>query len=232
MPAARSSDSRTFPRWHARARNWSPKCGRSLWGFWRSCSPDYAAPHPGYAPPISHRHDQILVLDAHRKRPCHIGALHQPGARLDVDLEAAHLDAAGVAPGFAGADVVFPGVPGTADHLAFARIAIGARFGRRHEAGEMAFRQRAALVRATIRHRKELAGEIEDDKLASADLDELASPRCDIAGLRDHVFRHYSSFSPYVDREISGTATPPTIALQRTSSAFAFFSTSSSTSRM
>src|SRR5216683_3137465 len=194
--------------------------------------PDYAALHPGYVLPILHRHHQILILDAHRKRLCHIAPFHQPGARLYAHLEAAHLDPARVAPGFAGADVIFPGVPGTADHLAFARIAIVARLGRRHEAGEMAFRQRAALVRATIRHGKELSGEINDDKLAAPYLDELAFPRCDIACRRDDVFRHYSSFSPLVDREISGTATPPTIALQRMSSAFAFFSTSSSTSRM
>src|SRR6266852_6626459 len=149
-----------------------------------------------HAPSTSHRHHQILILDAHWKRLRHIGPFYQPGTRLDVDLEAAHLDAARVAPGFTGADVVFPGVPRTADHLALARIAIFAGLGRRYEAGETAFRQRAALVRAAIRHGKEFAREIEDDELAAPHLDELASPRCDIARLRDHVFRHYSSFSP------------------------------------
>src|SRR6266849_470531 len=144
-----------------------------------------------HAPPTSHRHHQILILDAHRKRLRHIRPFGQPGAGLYAHLEAAHLDAARVAPGLAGADVVFPGVPRTADHLAFARIAIFAGLGRRYEAGEPAFRQRAALVRATIRHGKELALQIEDHELASADLDELASPRRDIARRRDHVFRHY-----------------------------------------
>src|SRR5215813_8493835 len=86
----------------------------------------------------------------------------------------------------------------------------------------MAFRQRSALVRATVRHGKELALEVEDDEFAAPHLDELASPRRDIAGRCDYVFRHYFA-SPRVPGQISATATPPTIALQRTSSAFAFF---------
>src|SRR5262249_2999627 len=52
----------------------------------------------------------------------------------------------------------------------------------------MAFRQRSALVRATVRHGKELALEVEDDEFAAPHLDELASPRRDIAGRCDYVF--------------------------------------------
>src|SRR5262249_10984312 len=54
---------------------------------------------------------------------------------------------------------------------------------------EIAFRQRAALMRTTIRHGKELTLHIEDDKLAAPHRDELTRPRHNIAGRRDYVFR-------------------------------------------
>src|SRR5262249_21968459 len=93
------------------------KTARFRWGSTRL--------HATYrVPPPSHRHHQILILDAHWERFRHVGPFGQLRAGLDVDLEAAHLDAARIAPGFAGADVVFPGMPRTADHLPLARIAI------------------------------------------------------------------------------------------------------------
>src|SRR5262249_40037559 len=120
----------------------------------------------------------------------HVGAFNQLGAGLDGDREAAQLGSARIAPGFAGADVVFPCVPGAADHLALARIAIAAGLRGGYEAGELAFGQRAALVWAAIRYRKELAVEIENDKPAPLDLDELRCPRREITRPPDHVFRH------------------------------------------
>src|SRR6202030_396355 len=104
--------------------------------------------------------------------------------------------AARVAPGFAGADVVLPGVPRAADHLALARIAVFAGLGRRHEACQLALGERSALVRAAVRHGEELALQVEDDEFAAPHLDELAPARRDLACGRDDVLRHYLSFSP------------------------------------
>src|SRR5579871_650356 len=53
----------------------------------------------------------------------------------------------------------------------------------------MAFGERSALMRATIRYREECAPEIEDHELAPLHLNEFACPRRDIARWRDHVFR-------------------------------------------
>src|SRR5262249_35500139 len=101
---------------------WWRRCGRSSLGFWRSYKRE------ADALPL-HRHHQIFILHGHRKGLCHIGAVHQPSAALDVDLETAHLDAARITPGLAGADVIFPRVPRTPDHLALARITIFAGLG-------------------------------------------------------------------------------------------------------
>src|SRR5436190_21358844 len=96
--------------------------------------------HRYYARPSGIYH-HILVLDAHRKGLGHIRALDQGGAGLDRDLIVAHPHAPRVAPGFSGADVVFPGMPGAADDLALARVAVLARPRRLHEAGEPPLRQ-------------------------------------------------------------------------------------------
>src|SRR5271156_1521770 len=98
----------------------------------------------------SHAYDEISLLDADREGFRNIGAFDQPCAGLDVDLEVAQLDAAGIAPRLAGADVVFPGMPGAADHLASAAVAVFAGHLGFHEAGDDALRQRATLVRAAV----------------------------------------------------------------------------------
>src|SRR5262249_1605511 len=56
-----------------------------------------------------------------------VGAGDEPRAGLDRDRVAARAHARGIAPGLAGADIELPAVPGAADDLARARIAIVAR---------------------------------------------------------------------------------------------------------
>src|SRR6266851_4425898 len=82
--------------------------------------------------------DDIFVLHAHRKRLGGIRPLHQPRARLDGDREIAHAHAARIAPRLAGADVVFPMVPRTAQDLPVARGVILAGLRRFHQTGEKA----------------------------------------------------------------------------------------------
>src|SRR5262249_1173340 len=108
----------------------------------------------------------------------------------------------------------------------------------------MALRQAAALVRAAIGDGEELALEIEDDDRAALHLDQLAAAGRDLGDGGDDVLGHLAFLpetccthrghflSPPPGRAMSGTGMPPSIALQRVSSAFDFFSASSSTSRM
>ena len=75
----------------------------------------------------SRLHHHVVVLDADRHGFGHIGPGHQPRARLHRDRIGTRAHAGGVAPGLAGADVELPAVPGAADDLARAGVAVVAR---------------------------------------------------------------------------------------------------------
>ena len=84
-----------------------------------------------------------------------------------------------------------PGLmPGAAEDLAVTRDAVVARLGGFDQAGQNAFRQVAALVRAAIRQREELAREIEQHDGAAVHLDQLAAAGRDLRDGGDDVLGH------------------------------------------
>src|SRR4029079_16820370 len=97
----------------------------------------------------------VVVLDADRHGLGHIGPGHQPCARLHRDGIGTRTHAGGIAPGLAGADVELPAVPGAADDLARAGVAVVARPVRFHEAGLPALAHAAELRRAPAGQREE-----------------------------------------------------------------------------
>src|SRR5688500_4431162 len=103
----------------------------------------------------------VVVLDADREGLGDVRTLDQGAARLDRDGEVANAGAMGLAPGFAGAQVVFPAVPGAADDLAVARVAVLAGPRGLDQPYELALAQTGALVRATIEQGEELALHVE-----------------------------------------------------------------------
>src|SRR5262245_2736457 len=146
----------------------------------------------GTEDPTSRLDDDVVVLDPHRHGFGNIGAGDQARSRLDLDGVAAGADAGGIAPRLAGADVEFPAVPGAADNLARAGIAIVAGPVRYHEPGLLALKQAAAAVRAAVVEGEELAAQIEHDDRAAIDLRELARAGRNVADRGDHVLFHTS----------------------------------------
>src|SRR5262249_59125723 len=69
----------------------------------------------------------VVVFDGHRERLGLVGTLHQPGARLDRYRVLARAQPLRIAPRAPGADVELPRVPGAADDLALAGVAVIAR---------------------------------------------------------------------------------------------------------
>src|SRR5262245_18823312 len=119
----------------------------------------------------------VVVLDGHRHRFRHIGPGHQPRSRLHGYRIAARPHTARVAPGLPGTDVELPAVPGAADDLARARIAVAAGLVGLHRTGLPPGEQAAAAVRAAVVQREELAAEIEHHDGAAVDLREPARAR-------------------------------------------------------
>src|SRR5262249_20475439 len=137
--------------------------------------------------------DDVVVLDADRKRLGDVGAFDQFGARLHLDRILPHADPARIAPRFAGADVELPAVPGALHHLASPRIAVVAGLLRLHEPSLNAKRETAAAVRAAVVEREIVTAEVEHDDGASVHLDELAPARRNLIDRRDDVARHQPS---------------------------------------
>src|SRR5918997_291954 len=103
--------------------------------------------------------------------------------------ELPHAHPARVEPGLAGADVELPGVPRAADHLAAPLVAVHAGLGRGDVARDDPVAEAAALVRAAVGEREELAAEVEDDDPPLPGLHELAPARRDLPHGRHHVPR-------------------------------------------
>src|SRR5262249_11526379 len=140
-----------------------------------------------------HVDDDIVTLHRDRDLLRDIGALHEGGAVLDRDREAAGADALGLAPGLAGADVEFPAMPGAAQELAAPRIAVVAGHRRFDQRGDRALAEAAALMRAAVEQPVEFTLEVEDDDRAALHGDQLAGARRDLAEDGDDMARHQAS---------------------------------------
>src|ERR1700751_2082089 len=101
------------------------------------------------------------MLDRHLDGLGRERSLGQLGARLDGDAIAARLHTVGIAPGLPGADVEFPAMPGTVDHLAAAGEVVLAGHGCYQPADDRAPAQGAPLVRAAVDQREIFAPDIE-----------------------------------------------------------------------
>ena len=110
-------------------------------------------------------------------------------------------DARRIAPGFAGAHVELPAMPRAADDLALARIAVLAGLARLDQPSETALAQAAALMRAAVGEREELALDVEHGDLTAADVDELARAGRKLAHIRNDVFRHAPRLTPPARRD-------------------------------
>src|SRR5262245_51211031 len=144
---------------------------------------------------VSGLDDDVVVLDLDRHGFGDIGAGDQSRSGLDLHGVAAGANAGGIAPRLAGPDVEFPAVPGAADDLARAGVAIVAGPVRFHEPGLLALKQAAAAVRAAVVEGEELAAQIEHDDRAAIDLRELARAGRNVADCGDHVLGHAVSSS-------------------------------------
>src|SRR6516164_8949824 len=69
----------------------------------------------------------VLLLHRHRHGLCHVGPLYHALTLGDLHRVGPHLDAVRLAVRLAGADVEFPAMPGAADDLALARVAVASR---------------------------------------------------------------------------------------------------------
>src|SRR5688572_27993804 len=138
----------------------------------------------------------VVVLDPHRKRLRFVWTLDQLGAGLHRHRILADADAARIAPGFAGADVELPAVPGTLHHLALARIVVTAGLRGLYQPGLDAVGQAAASVRTTVVQGKELAGEIKHHDGAAVHLDQLALAGRNLIDGGDDVARHGTYRTP------------------------------------
>src|SRR5579884_1962356 len=154
-----------------------------------------------------HLDDDVLPLDFDRVRLCDVRPLDTPRDRrlrlrlgderragLDRHVVGADAEPLGLAPGLAGADVVFPAVPGTGEDLALAREAHLARHGRLDRAPQLPLAQRAALVGAAVAQREVLALHVEDADRAAGDLDDLPPAGWDLVDGGDDVL-HSSPYS-------------------------------------
>src|SRR5690606_4227618 len=119
-----------------------------------------------------------------------IGALHQLGARLHIDLEAAGFHRLGVAIGLAGADLELPAVPGAAQELAAARHLILAGAVGLHEARDPSLAQLRAHVRAAVGEREVLAAHVEETDLAPQGGDDLAGAGRNLVRPGEHAPGH------------------------------------------
>src|SRR5580704_16248121 len=135
------------------------------------------------------QHD-VFVFDADGKGLGHVGALDQCRAGRHRNRELPRPDARRIAPGFAGAHVELPAVPRAADDLALPRVAVLAGLAGLDQAGQAAFAQAAALMRAAVGKREELALDVEHRDLAALDVDELAGAGWKLAQCSDHVLGH------------------------------------------
>ena len=71
-----------------------------------------------------------------------------------------------------------------------ARVLVGAGLGGRDRAGQLAERQAAALVGASVGQGEQLALDVENDDVAPGHMHELALARRDVCGFGDDVTRH------------------------------------------
>src|ERR1700719_3331475 len=150
--------------------------------------PAAIAPAPfHYASRVQH---DVFVFDADGKRLGHVGAFDQRRARRHRNRKLPRPDARRIAPGFAGAYVELPTVPWAADDLALPRIAVLAGLFGLDQSGQAPFAQAAALMRAAVGEREELALDVEHCDLAALDVDELAGAGRKLAQRSDHVFGH------------------------------------------
>src|SRR5919106_6924620 len=119
---------------------------------------------PGFPQhPSSGLDHHIVLIDAHLEGLGDIGPLDDAAARLDAAGIAPCPGAGGVAPGLAGAEIELPAVPGAADDLAAAVIAVAAGLVGFDQADQLAAAKAAALMRAAIEQREVLALDVEDD---------------------------------------------------------------------
>src|SRR5262249_40431848 len=111
-------------------------------------------------------------------------------AAFDGDRKGTDLEPLRIEPGLAVADVEFPAMPGTAQHLADARAMIDAGFRRGQPRHARRLVERRALVRAAVEQRKELAIDMEHDDVAAIDADDLVAAGRNLAGAGDDVTGH------------------------------------------
>src|SRR5579859_2908265 len=139
---------------------------------------------------MSDLHDEVLLLDGDLVRFGHVRALLQLGAGLDCHLVVPDHHPSGIEPRLAGAQVVFPAVPGaphdfarsTVDELADARGA--------QEAERITGAQRSALVGTPIQQREEVAADVEHADGPAGDVDDLALAGWDLIDGADHPLGH------------------------------------------
>src|ERR1700733_12617889 len=142
-------------------------------------------------------HD-IVFFDPYGHSLGDVGPLNDGRARRGRYRISLRADALGGAIRLTGADVEFPTVPGTADDLALAGIAVLAWLGRKDEARHGAFAKAAALMGTAIQHAEEFAIEIEDRDGSSFHGEELTATGRDIACRCENMPAHAPT--PYTAR--------------------------------
>jgi hypothetical protein len=94
--------------------------------------------------------DHVVLVDGDGEGFGDVGTLDEGGAGFDFYFVGLDPAVVGVAPALAGADVVFPVVPGAFEHLAGSAVVEAAGFRGGHEAGDLAEAELAALVWAAV----------------------------------------------------------------------------------